>query len=122
MTIFHFTHAIWCQSVCKKTIVISFPLKYALGISPTLLIMRWNLETEMLHYITFLEKVCNMIGGSRIYTNFAICSIFDIGLLSINFLVIKHTQSKVSTTSKGKGYSCAEYIPQVGKQQVLLRT
>ena len=86
---------------------------------PTLLIMRWNLETEMLHFITFLEKVCIMIGDSRIYTN---CSIFDIGLLSINFLVITHTTSEVFTTSKGKGYSSAEYIPQFGKEQVLLRT
>ena len=49
-------------------------------------------------------------------------SIFDIGLLSINFLVVTLTQSEVSTTSKGKGYSCAEYIPKVGKNQVLLRT
>ena len=93
---------------------------------PTLLIMRWNLETEMLHFITFLEKVCIMIGDSRIYTNFAISfylySIFDIGLLSINFLVITHTTSEVFTTSKGKGYSSAEYIPQFGKEQVLLRT
>ena len=90
--------------------------------------MRWNLETEMLHFITLLEKVCIMIGDSRIYIttyprNLYLCSIFDIGLLSIIFfLVLTHTQSEVSTTSKGKGYSCAEYIPQVGKQQVLLRT
>ena len=82
MTIIHFTHAIWCQSVCKKPIVISCPLKYALGILPTLLIMRWNLETEMFHYITFLEKVCIMIADSRIYTNFAI-SLYP--LLMLNF-------------------------------------
>ena len=88
---------------------------------PTLLIMRWNLETEMLHFITLLEKVCIMIGDSRIYSNY-LYSIFDIGLLSINFLVITHTISEVFTTSKGKGYSSAEYIPQFGKEQVLLRT
>ena len=87
--------------------------------------MRWNLETEMFHYITFLEKVCIMIADSRIYTNFAIlylCSILDIGLLSINFLVITHTTSEVFTTSKGKGYNCAKYIPEVDKKQVLVRT
>ena len=76
--------------------------------------MRWNPETEMLHYLTFLEKVCIIIADSRIYTNFDyICEIFNIGLLSINFLVITHTQSGVSTTSQGIDYSCAEYIPQV---------
>ena len=87
-----------------------------------------------------------MIGDSRIHTNFAIKFEEDTSAKTLHCLLIilisfiynqfltwdsyllifkfryNAKTSEVFTTSKVKGYSCAKYIPQVAKKQVLLRT